>query len=150
MRLIIQRVKHAKVNIQPDYEAHIGQGLLLFIGIEDADTDEDIDWLARKTAQMRLFSDEDGKMNLSLLDQGFEVLVISQFTLYASTKKGNRPSFIKSAKPDIAEPLYEKFIQKLSEILPTPVKSGKFGADMQVSLQNDGPVTIFMDSKEKY
>jgi len=150
MRIVIQRVKHANVNIVPDYEAKIGQGLLLFLGIEEADTLEDMDWLVRKVSQMRLFSDEDGKMNLSLIDQGFEALVISQFTLHASTKKGNRPSFIKAAKPNIAEPLYEKFIEKLSAVLSVPVKSGQFGADMQVTLQNDGPVTIFMDSKNKY
>jgi D-tyrosyl-tRNA(Tyr) deacylase len=150
MRIIIQRVKHAKVIIKPDYEAKINQGLLLFLGIEDEDTQQDIDWLVRKTSQMRLFSDDDGKMNLSLIDKSYEALVISQFTLHASTKKGNRPSFIKAAKPQFAEPMYEKFIQKLSEVLPTQVKSGQFGADMQVSLQNDGPVTIFMDSKEKF
>lgn len=149
MRIIIQRVKHAKVNIEPDYEASIGQGLLIFIGIENADTEEDLEWLVRKTSQMRLFSDDKGKMNLSLIEKGFEAMVISQFTLHASTKKGNRPSFIKAAKPDFAKPLYEKFIQKLSDGLKAQVQSGKFGADMQVTLQNDGPVTIFMDSKEK-
>jgi len=149
MRIVIQRVKHAKVNIKPDYQAKINQGLLLFLGIEDEDTQEDIDWLVRKTSQMRLFSDDDGKMNLSLIDKNYEAMVISQFTLHASTKKGNRPSFIKAAKPEFAEPMYQKFIKKLSEVLSTQVKSGQFGADMQVTLQNDGPVTIFMDSKEK-
>jgi len=150
MRIIIQRVKHAKVNIKPDYEAKINQGLLLFLGIEDEDTEEDIDWLVRKTSQMRLFSDSDGKMNLSLIDKSYDALVISQFTLHASTKKGNRPSFIKAAKPEFAEVMYEKFIKKLSEVLPTQVKSGQFGADMEVSLLNDGPVTIFIDSKLKF
>lgn len=150
MRLIIQRVKHAKVSIYPDYEANIGEGLLLFLGIEGQDTNDDIDWLVKKTTQLRLFSDENGKMNLSLFDKGFEAMVISQFTLHASTKKGNRPSFIKAAKPDFAKSMYKKFIEKLSTVLPQKVKSGQFGEDMQVNLQNDGPVTIFIDSKEKY
>ncbi len=150
MRVIIQRVKKAKVNVSPDFESKIGQGLLIFLGIEQEDTYEDLKWLVRKISAMRIFSDEDGKMNLSLLDKGFEALVISQFTLHASTKKGNRPSFIKAAKPNVAEPMYEKFILELSQTLNQEVKSGIFGADMQVSLQNDGPVTIFMDSKDKY
>jgi D-tyrosyl-tRNA(Tyr) deacylase len=149
MRIVIQRVKQAKVNIQPDYEASIKQGLLILLGIEDADSDEDIDWLVRKTSQMRLFSDEDGKMNLSLLDTGFEAMVVSQFTLHASTKKGNRPSFIKAGKPDFAKKMYDIFIKKLQEVLDTKVKSGQFGADMQITLLNDGPVTIFVDSKSK-
>lgn len=150
MRVILQRVKHAKVSVQPDFESKIGQGLLIFLGIEQEDTYEDLKWLVRKISAMRIFSDEDGKMNLSLLDTSFEVLTISQFTLHASTKKGNRPSFIKAAKPNVAEPMYEKFILELSQTLNQEVKSGIFGADMQVSLQNDGPVTIFMDSKDKY
>jgi D-tyrosyl-tRNA(Tyr) deacylase len=149
MRLVIQRVRQASVSIKPDYEAKIGPGLLILIGIEDADNHEDIDWLVRKVSQIRLFSDEEGKMNLSLLDTGFEAMVISQFTLHASTKKGNRPSFIKAAKPDFARNMYETFIEKLQEILSTQVKSGKFGSDMQVTLQNDGPVTIFIDSQSK-
>lgn len=149
MRAVIQRVKQAKVNIEPDYEASIGQGLLIFLGIEDVDTDQDIDWLVKKVSQMRIFSDENGKMNLSLKDKNLEALVISQFTLHASTKKGNRPSFIKAAKPDFAEKMYKTFILKLHEVLKTEVKTGKFGADMKVSLINDGPVTIFMDSKNK-
>jgi D-tyrosyl-tRNA(Tyr) deacylase len=149
MRVVIQRVRHAKVNIKPDYEASIGQGLLIFLGIEDADTDEDTDWLIRKISQMRLFSDDEGKMNLSLLDKNLEALVISQFTLHASTKKGNRPSFIKAGKPDFAKAMYQQFIEKLQQALSTKVKSGVFGADMQVSLLNDGPVTLFIDTKDR-
>jgi D-tyrosyl-tRNA(Tyr) deacylase len=149
MRIVIQRVKHAKVEIEPDYKASIGRGLLILLGIEDADHKEDLEWLVRKVSQMRLFSDEEGKMNLSLLDTGYDAMVISQFTLHASTKKGNRPSFIKAAKPDFAEPMYEQFIHTLSQSLHKPIASGQFGADMQVTLQNDGPVTIFLDSKEK-
>ncbi len=150
MRVIIQRVKQAEVNVKPDYHAEINEGLLIFLGIEDEDTQEDIDWLVRKISRMRLFSDEDGKMNLSLLDTSFESLVISQFTLHASTKKGNRPSFTKAAKPEIAEPLYEDFVKTLKQNLNKDVKTGVFGGDMQVCLTNDGPVTIFMDSKDKY
>lgn len=149
MRIIIQRVKHAQVKIEPDYKANIDKGFLIFVGIEDADTKEDSEWLVRKVSQMRLFSDTEGKMNLSLLDTGYDAMVISQFTLHASTKKGNRPSFIKAAKPNFAKPMYEQFIQVLSQKLDKAVASGQFGADMQVTLQNDGPVTIFMDSKDK-
>ena len=150
MRVVIQRVKSAEVKVQPDYQAKIDEGLLVLLGIEDEDNQEDIDWLVRKISNMRLFADENNKMNLSLLDTGFEAMVISQFTLHASTKKGNRPSFIKAGKPEMAEPLYENFVQKLSESLSQNVKTGIFGGDMKVSLINDGPVTIFMDSKEKY
>lgn len=150
MRVIIQRVKQAEVLVKPDYHAEINEGLLIFLGIEDDDTQDDIDWLVRKISRMRLFSEEDGKMNLSLLDTGFEVLVISQFTLHASTKKGNRPSFTKAAKPAIAEPLYEAFAEALGQNINKKVKTGIFGGDMQVRLTNDGPVTIFMDSKDKY
>jgi len=150
MRVVIQRVKQAEVIVKPDYLAEIQDGLLIFLGIEDEDTQEDIDWLVRKISRMRLFSDENGKMNLSLLDTGFEAMVISQFTLHASTKKGNRPSFTKAAKPEIAEPLYQNFIKTLEQNLNKVVKTGIFGGDMQVSLTNDGPVTIIMDSKEKY
>ena len=149
MRVVIQRVKSAEVNVQPDYQAKIDEGLLVFLGIEDEDNQEDIDWLVRKISNMRLFADENQKMNLSLLDTGFEAMVISQFTLHASTKKGNRPSFVKAGKPEMAEPVYENFIQKLSESLGQNVKTGIFGADMEVKLINDGPVTIFMDSKNK-
>ncbi|RRO12483.1 D-aminoacyl-tRNA deacylase [Flavobacteriaceae bacterium 14752] len=150
MRVILQRVKQAEVKVKPDYQAEINEGLLIFLGIEDEDTQDDIDWLVRKISRMRLFSDQDGKMNLSLLDTGFETLVISQFTLHASTKKGNRPSFTKAAKPAIAEPLYKAFANTLKQNLNKEVKTGIFGGDMQVRLTNDGPVTIFMDSKDKY
>lgn len=150
MRVILQRVKKAKVSIQPDYKSKIEQGLLIFLGIENEDSKEDLDWLVRKISSMRIFSDEDGKMNLSLLDTNFQAMVISQFTLHASTKKGNRPSFIKSAKPEMAQPLYEKFILELSQTLNQDIRTGVFGGDMKVELINDGPVTIFMDSKEKY
>lgn len=150
MRVILQRVKKAKVCIQPDYESNIEQGLLIFLGIESEDTQEDIHWLVRKISHMRIFADQDNKMNLSLKDTSFQAMVISQFTLHASTKKGNRPSFIKAAKPDIAQPLYEEFISELSQTLNQEIKSGIFGRDMQVELINDGPVTILIDSKEKY
>ena len=150
MRVVIQRVKSAEVEVQSHYQAKIDEGLLIFLGIENEDTQEDIDWLVRKISNMRLFADDDQKMNLSLLDTGYEAMVISQFTLHASTKKGNRPSFIKAGKPEMAEPLYENFILKISETLNQKVKTGVFGGDMQVTLINDGPVTIFMDSKEKY
>jgi len=150
MRVVLQRVKKAKVNVYPDYESEINQGLLIFLGIEDEDSQQDLEWLVRKISQMRLFSDADGKMNLSLIDTGFQALVISQFTLHASTKKGNRPSFIKAAKPDFAKPMYENFISALSIALNQDIKSGIFGGNMQVELINDGPVTIFIDSKDKY
>lgn len=149
MRIVIQRVKHAKVRVEPDFESSIHQGLLLLIGIENADTLQDIDWLVKKVSHMRLFSDQEGKMNLSLLDTGFEAMVISQFTLHASTKKGNRPSFINAGKPELAKKMYNIFIEKLQNVLKTPVKNGQFGANMQVTLQNDGPVTIIMDSKNR-
>lgn len=150
MRIVIQRVKSAEVVVKPHYLAKIDAGLLIFIGIESEDTQEDIDWLVRKISNMRLFADENKKMNLSLLDTGFEAMVISQFTLHASTKKGNRPSFVKAGKPEIAEPLYNNFVDKLSQSLGQDVKTGVFGGDMKVKLINDGPVTIFMDSKESY
>ncbi|MBS3738963.1 D-aminoacyl-tRNA deacylase [Mesohalobacter halotolerans] len=149
MRVIIQRVKQADVKVKPEYQAEIQQGLLLFLGIEDKDTQEDVDWVVRKISRLRLFSDDAGKMNLSLLDTGFEAMVISQFTLHASIKKGNRPSFVRAAKPDFAESLYSDFIQKLSKSLGQNIKTGIFGANMEVSLLNDGPVTIFVDSKHK-
>lgn len=149
MRVIIQRVKSAEVRVQPSYQAKINAGLLLFVGIEAQDKHDDIDWLVRKISNMRLFGDANNKMNLSLIDTGFEAMVISQFTLHASTKKGNRPSFIKAGKPEMAEPLYDDFIQKLAQALNQSVKTGIFGGDMQVELINDGPVTIFMDSKNK-
>ena len=145
MRIIIQRVRNASVTINGQLHSSIGQGMMILVGIEDADNEEDIAFLVKKVAAMRIFDDENGVMNLS--DIGGEVLVVSQFTLHASTKKGNRPSYIKAAKPDISVPLYERFCEELSTALGKPVKTGVFGADMQCALINDGPVTIFMDTK---
>ena len=149
MRIIIQRVLNASVTIDNKLYSAINQGMMILVGIEEADGDEDIAFLTKKVANMRIFDDADGVMNLSVMDIGGEVLVVSQFTLHASTKKGNRPSYIKAAKPDISVPLYEKFCAELSSILGKPVKTGVFGADMQCTLINDGPVTIFMDSKNR-
>ena len=149
MRIIIQRVRNASVTINGQLHSSIGQGMMILVGIEDADNEEDIAFLVKKVAAMRIFDDENGVMNLSVMDINGEVLVVSQFTLHASTKKGNRPSYIKAAKPDISVPLYEKFCSELSATLGKPVKTGVFGADMQCALINDGPVTIFMDSKNK-
>ncbi|MBO5679826.1 MAG: D-tyrosyl-tRNA(Tyr) deacylase [Bacteroidaceae bacterium] len=149
MRIIIQRVRNASVTIEGQLHSAIGQGMMILVGIEDADGDDDIAFLVKKVAAMRIFDDENGVMNLSVMDIKGEVLVVSQFTLHASTKKGNRPSYIKAAKPNISVPLYEKFCSELSSILGKPVKTGVFGADMQCALINDGPVTIFMDSKNK-
>ena len=149
MRIIIQRVRNASVTIGGELHSAIGQGMMILVGIEEADGDEDIAFLTKKVANMRIFDDADGVMNLSVMDVGGEVLVVSQFTLHASTKKGNRPSYIRAAKPDISIPLYEKFCTELSATLGKPVKTGVFGADMQCALINDGPVTIFMDSKNK-
>lgn len=149
MRAVIQRVSEASVTIDGKEKSRIGQGLLILVGIEEADTDEDIDWLCKKIALMRIFGDEQGLMNCSVQDVGGQLLVVSQFTLHASTKKGNRPSFIKAARPDFAIPMYEKFVQNLSDFAQIPVLTGKFGADMKVQLLNDGPVTIVIDSKSK-
>ncbi|MBE6291272.1 MAG: D-tyrosyl-tRNA(Tyr) deacylase [Bacteroidales bacterium] len=149
MRIIIQRVRNASVTIKGVEHSAINQGMMILVGIEEADGDEDISFLTKKVANMRIFDDADGVMNLSVMDIGGEVLVVSQFTLHASTKKGNRPSYIRAAKPDISIPLYEKFCTELSATLGKPVKTGVFGADMQCALINDGPVTIFMDSKNK-
>ena len=149
MRIIIQRVRNASVTINGQLHSSIGLGMMILVGIEDADNEEDIAFLVKKVAAMRIFDDENGVMNLSVMDIGGEVLVVSQFTLHASTKKGNRPSYIKAAKPDISVPLYERFCEELSTALGKPVKTGVFGADMQCALINDGPVTIFMDSKNK-
>jgi len=149
MKIVLQRVSEASVTINQQIKSSIKKGVLLLIGIEAEDTQEDIDWLCRKIIQMRIFSDEEGKMNLSLKDVNGEALVISQFTLHASTKKGNRPSFIKAAKPPIAIPLYEAFISEFEKQLEKPIGTGEFGADMKVSLINDGPVTIIIDSKNK-
>ena len=149
MRLLIQRVSRASVTIEGTVRSAIGKGLMVLVGIEEADGDDDIAYLTKKVVNMRIFDDADGVMNRSVLDIGGELLVVSQFTLHASTKKGNRPSYIKAAKPDIAVPLYEKFCTELTLALGRPVKTGVFGADMQCALINDGPVTIIMDSKNR-
>ena len=149
MRTLTQRVTHASVTIDGQVSGRIGPGLLILLGIEEADTQEDIDWLCGKISRLRIFGDEEGLMNRSVVDVDGELLVVSQFTLFASTKKGNRPSFIRSAKPPVAVPLYEKFVKTLSFTALRPVATGEFGADMQVALVNDGPVTIWMDSKQR-
>lgn len=151
MRVVIQRVTEAAVDIPATgYNAHIGKGLLVLAAFVDEDTDEDLAWIVRKLAGLRVFDDEAGVMNLSVNDVEGQVLVVSQFTLYASTVKGNRPSYIKAAKPDIAVPLYEKFVSLMDAAVSTKVERGVFGADMKVSLVNDGPVTIIIDSKLKF
>jgi D-tyrosyl-tRNA(Tyr) deacylase len=149
MRAVIQRVSTASVTIDGDMKSAIGLGFMILLGIELADTREDADWLAGKIAQLRVFGDEEGLMNKALPDVDGEVLVVSQFTLHASYKKGNRPSFIKAARPEQAIPLYEYFVVQMSERLGKPVATGEFGADMKVALVNDGPVTILMDSQNK-
>ncbi|WP_274475155.1 D-aminoacyl-tRNA deacylase [Mangrovimonas aestuarii] len=149
MRVVIQRVSKANVTTEGEKVANIKQGLLLLLGIVGDDTLEDIEWLTKKVSNLRIFNDEDGIMNKSLNDIDGEVIVVSQFTLHASTKKGNRPSYIKAAKPEIAIPLYEKFVDVLERALNKPVHTGKFGADMKVELLNDGPVTIIIDSKNR-
>jgi D-aminoacyl-tRNA deacylase len=149
MRAVIQRVKEASVTINAVEKARIKKGLLVLVGIEDADNQEDVEWLSGKIVRLRIFSDENDLMNLSVQEVKGEILVISQFTLYASTKKGNRPSFIKASKPEIAIPLYGAFLLQLSKDLGNQVKSGDFGADMKVHLINDGPVTIVVDTKNK-
>ena len=149
MRAVIQRVLSASVTIDGAIKSQIGFGLLVLLGIEDADTDEDIAWLCGKIVRLRIFGDAEGVMNLAVTDVKGEILVVSQFTLHASTKKGNRPSYIKAARPEIAIPQYEKFIKQLSLELGKPVETGEFGASMQVSLINDGPVTIIIDTKNK-
>jgi D-tyrosyl-tRNA(Tyr) deacylase len=149
MRVLLQRVLEASVRIEGQIHSQIGKGMLVLVGIEEADTLEDIDWLVKKVVQLRIFPDEAGLMNQSVLDSQGELLVVSQFTLFAATKKGNRPSFIRAARPEQAIPLYELFLSQLSDALGKPVQSGIFGADMQVGLINDGPVTIWMDSKAK-
>ncbi|WP_343747944.1 D-aminoacyl-tRNA deacylase [Fluviicola sp.] len=149
MRLVIQRVSQASVRVEDQITGAINQGLLVLLGIEQADSEEDTDWLLQKLIQMRIFSDAEGKMNCSLQDINGELLVVSQFTLHASTKKGNRPSFIAAARPEQAIPLYESFIRKASQLLGKKVETGIFGADMKVALINDGPVTITIDSKNR-
>lgn len=149
MRALIQRVSQASVTIEGSVSAGIGRGFLVLLGIEEADTAEDGEWLAGKIAKLRVFSDEAGKMNADLAEVRGRVLVVSQFTLHANTRKGNRPSFIRAARPETAVPLYEKFVSQLEAALGAPVERGTFGADMQVALVNDGPVTIWMDSKAR-
>lgn len=149
MRLVIQRVQEAAVHIGGVCAGRTGPGLMILIGIEEADAEEDARWLAKKAADMRIFSDAEGKMNLSVKEMEGSALVVSQFTLHASTRKGNRPSFIRAARPEQAIPLYELFKKELGALLEGRVESGEFGADMQVSLVNDGPVTIFMDSRNR-
>ena len=149
MRIILQRVSEASVSIDDNLHAEIKQGLVLLLGVSPSDTQEDINWLCNKICNLRVFSDADGKMNFSLIDIQGELLLISQFTLFASTKKGNRPSFLNSAPPEMAIPLYELFIKSLESQLQKAIKTGVFGADMKVQLINDGPVTIHLDSKNK-
>ncbi|MBN4081631.1 D-tyrosyl-tRNA(Tyr) deacylase [bacterium AH-315-C07] len=149
MRLVIQRVGSASVSIEGEVSGSIQQGVLILLGIEESDNLEDIQWLSNKVTNLRIFDDENGTMNLSVMDINGEILIISQFTLHAGTKKGNRPSYIKAAKPEIAIPLYEKFIEKIQNDLGKEVATGKFGANMQVKLVNDGPVTIIIDSKNR-
>lgn len=149
MRVLIQRVSEASVTIDGSVKSAIGPGLLVLLGIENEDESEDINWLCKKIIQLRIFGDEEGKMNRSVQDINGDILVISQFTLHASTKKGNRPSYIKAARPEVAIPLYENFLDQLSIALGKPVGSGTFGADMKVRLLNDGPVTIWIDSRNR-
>ena len=149
MRTVIQRVTRASVTIKGKINGQIENGLLVFMGIEDADTDEDIEWLSSKIVNLRIFNDEKGVMNISVKDIAGNILLISQFTLHASTKKGNRPSYIKASKPDIAIPIYEKMIEQLSIDLGKQIQTGIFGADMKIELLNDGPVTIVIDTKNK-
>ncbi len=149
MRVVVQRVSNASVSISGQEVSSINAGLLVLLGIEDSDTHDDIRWLCEKISNLRVFDDADGVMNLSILQTGGEVLVVSQFTLFASTKKGNRPSYIRASKPDFAVPMYEAFVRQMSETTGKKIKTGVFGADMQVSLINDGPVTICIDTKNK-
>ena len=149
MRTVIQRVKHASVTIDGKTKSWINNGLLVLIGVEEADNDEDITWLSHKIANIRIFDDENGVMNKSVIETKGDILIISQFTLFASTKKGNRPSYIRAGKHEITIPLYEKFIKEVEKEIGKPVGTGEFGADMKVDLLNDGPVTIVIDTKNK-
>jgi D-tyrosyl-tRNA(Tyr) deacylase len=149
MRAVIQRVSYANVVINDNVRSSISKGLLILVGIEDSDTTEDLIWLSGKVVNLRIFNDAAGVMNESVIEQGGDILVVSQFTLHASTKKGNRPSYIRASKPPVAIPLYEQFVQQLQTDLGKPVFTGEFGADMKVSLLNDGPVTIVIDTKNK-
>lgn len=149
MRTVIQRVTRASVTINGRVKSQIGKGLMILVGIEDKDSQEDIEWLTKKIINLRVFNDENGVMNRSITEEKGEIMVVSQFTLHASTRKGNRPSYIKASKPEIAIPLYEKFCAALSNLLEREVATGEFGADMQIELINDGPVTILIDSQNK-
>ncbi|MCQ2306813.1 MAG: D-aminoacyl-tRNA deacylase [Bacteroidales bacterium] len=149
MRLVIQRVSRASVTIGGVLKSEIGKGLMILLGVEDADSQEDVEWLCQKVTRLRIFEDENEAMNLDINQVGGEFLVVSQFTLHAMTKKGNRPSFIRAARPEHAVPLYELFLKRLAEISGLPVRCGEFGANMQVELINDGPVTILIDSQNK-
>lgn len=149
MKTVIQRVSQASVTINNLVKCEINQGLLILVGFEEADSQEDVDWMSGKIARLRIFGDEKGIMNLSINDKQGEVLVVSQFTLHASTKKGNRPSFMRAAKPPVAIPLYNRFLSQLQKEINKEIKTGEFGADMKVALVNDGPVTITIDSKNK-
>lgn len=149
MRAVIQRVSKAKVDINQKTVGEIDQGFMLLLGVEEADTDEDVAWLSAKICKLRLFNDEEGKMNLNIKEVNGNILVISQFTLHAKTKKGNRPSYIKAANPDYANKLYEDFIDALFHLIDQPIQSGEFGANMQITQINDGPVTIIIDTKNK-
>jgi D-tyrosyl-tRNA(Tyr) deacylase len=149
MRTVIQRVAHASVTIDGVCRSKIDKGLLVLVGIEDSDSDEDIEWLCGKIVNLRIFDDEKGVMNRSIIDIGGDIIVVSQFTLMAATKKGNRPSYIRASKPEIAIPLYERFCERISLMLGKEIGTGRFGADMKVELLNDGPVTICIDTKNK-
>ncbi|GEM58965.1 D-aminoacyl-tRNA deacylase [Flavobacterium columnare NBRC 100251 = ATCC 23463] len=149
MKVVIQRVSEASVTIENEIVAKIKQGLLILVGIQDLDNQEDSTWLSSKIVNLRIFDDEEGVMNRSIKDINGEIIVVSQFTLYAQTKKGNRPSYIKASKPDVAIPLYESFVKQIETDLEKPIQTGRFGADMKVRLVNDGPVTILMDTKNK-
>lgn len=149
MRTVIQRVQHASVTIDGILKSKIGVGMLVLVGIEDRDTKEDIEWLCKKICNLRIFDDENGVMNRSVVEIGGEILVVSQFTLHASTKKGNRPSYLKASKPEVAIPLYEAFCEEMGLQLGKAVQTGTFGADMKVELLNDGPVTILIDTQNK-
>ncbi len=149
MRLVIQRVSRASVTVGGVLKSEIGKGMMILLGVEDADNEDDVEWLCQKVTKLRIFEDDGNAMNLDISQVGGEFLVVSQFTLHAMTKKGNRPSFIRAARPEHAVPLYELFLKRLAEISGLPVKCGEFGADMQVELINDGPVTILIDSKNR-
>lgn len=149
MRAVIQRVSQASVTIQSIIRSSIGNGLLVLVGIEDADTPEDIEWLSNKIVNLRIFNDDQGVMNVSVKENGGDIILVSQFTLHASTQKGNRPSYIRASKPGVAIPLYEKMVAQLEKDLGKPIGTGEFGADMKVSLLNDGPVTIVIDTRNK-